>query len=91
MSLTFKQFDNKELNVSIETHIDSKQNVWLKGKEVALSLGYKDTDQALRKHVENEYMCTLNYPSNRRGIHKSTYISEPGLYSLIFGSKLESA
>jgi prophage antirepressor-like protein len=27
---------------------------WFKGKVVANALGYSDTDQALRKHVEND-------------------------------------
>ena len=44
MSIILKKFENKELNVSIDTHIDGKQNIWFKGKDVADSLGYKDTD-----------------------------------------------
>ena len=91
MSTTFKQFENKELKVSINVHIDGKQNIWFKGKDVALSLGYTDTDQALRKHIDDEYKRVLNNLSNRPGFQKSIFISEPGLYSLIFGSKLESA
>ena len=89
MSLTFKKFENKVINVSINTYIDGKQNTWLKGKDVALALGYKDTDDAIRKHVKDKYKTKINNPVNHRSNPKIIFISEPILYSLIFGSKLE--
>lgn len=49
MSLTVKKFDNKHLNISLDAYFDNKQNVWFKGKEIATILGYKDTDQSIRK------------------------------------------
>ena len=49
-----KKFANDELDIELTSDIDNKQNVWFKGKDVALILGYSDTDQALRKHVESE-------------------------------------
>ena len=44
MSQIFKKFENKDLTVSIDTHIDGKQITWFKGKDVADALVYKDTD-----------------------------------------------
>ena len=91
MSITFKKFENKELNVSLNTYIDGKQNTWFKGKDVASALGYKNTDQAIRNRVKDKYKAVFNAPSNQRGVQKTIFITEPGFYSVIFGSKLESA
>lgn len=65
------------------------------GKDVAAALGYADTAKAIRAHVDAEdkqiikvdEMATLDVKSN----FGMTIINESGLYSLIFGSKLESA
>ncbi len=65
------------------------------GKDVAEILGYTNTKDAIKNHVEPEdktviqrsQMATLeNFPN--RGL---TLINESGLYSLIFSSKLENA
>lgn len=63
---------------------------WFVGKDVAEALGYKDTDQAIRKHVENEDKLTrqINGVGQKRN---ATIINESGLYSLILSSKLEKA
>ena len=84
MLLKIKKYDNKELNVSIDAHIDGKQNIWFKGKDVAMALGYKDTDDTIRKHVEDKYKAVFKTLVNRRGIQQTIFITEPGLYSLIF-------
>lgn len=65
------------------------------GKDAAAALGYADTAKAIRAHVDAEdkqiikvdEMATLDVKSN----FGMTIINESGLYSLIFGSKLESA
>ena len=49
-----KSFHNADLDIDLTSFIDNKQNVWFKGKDVALILGYSDTDQALRKNVSDE-------------------------------------
>lgn len=65
-------------------------NPWFVGKDVAVALCYKDTDQALRKHVDAEDKQTrqIDGLGQRR---RFIMINESGLYALIFGSKLESA
>ena len=35
-----------------ELCIDNKQNVYFVGKDIASILGYVDTEQALRKHID---------------------------------------
>lgn len=63
---------------------------WFVGKDVAASLGYKDTSDALKKHVAEEDKLTRCFTDS--GQNRQMYvINESGLYSLIFGSKLESA
>lgn len=63
---------------------------WFAGKDVAASLGYKDTSDALKKHVADDDKLTRCFTDS--GQNRQMYvINESGLYSLIFGSKLESA
>ena len=56
---TIKRFENKGLGLSIDTRIDSKQNIWFKGKDVALALGYENTRDALIRHVDDDYKTQL--------------------------------
>lgn len=63
---------------------------WFVGKDVAQVLGYKDTSDALKKHVDAEDKLTRHFTDS--GQSREMYcINESGLYSLIFGSKLEKA
>lgn len=68
---------------------------WFNGTDITAALGYRNSRDAIAKHVANEdsrlflksQIATLeDYPN--RGL---TFINESGLYALIFGSKLESA
>ena len=49
-----KSFVNSQLGIKLNSYVDYKCRVWFKAKEVATILGYQDTDQAIRKHVDNE-------------------------------------
>ena len=79
MPLTLMKFDNKDLNISLDAYVDNKQNIWFKGKEVATLFGYKDTDNAIRKHVKDFYKKKIIIPVNRRGNPQTIFISEPCL------------
>ena len=83
-----KIFENAEFGQVRTVILDGEP--WFVGKDVAEALGYKDTDQALRKHVDNEDKLTSQFDGSgqKREMH---IINESGLYSMIFGSKLESA
>lgn len=63
---------------------------WFVGKDIATALGYADTAQAIRKHIDadDKGVVDLTTPG---GIQKTTIINESGVYSLIFSSKLERA
>ena len=60
------------------------------GKDVAMVLGYKDTDQAIRTHVDEEDKLTRDFDGSGQK-RAMTVINESGVYSLIFSSKLPSA
>lgn len=65
---------------------------WFIGKDVADVLGYKNQRDAISKHVDSEDKNTVAiHDGITRGNPNQTIINESGLYSLIFGSKLESA
>ena len=60
------------------------------GKDVAEVLGYGNPLKAIRDHVflEDKGVNEMGTPG---GTQKAIFINESGLYSLILGSKLESA
>ena len=60
------------------------------GKDVAEALGYKDSSDALKKHVDREDKLTRCFADS--GQKRNMYIiNESGLYSLILSSRLQSA
>lgn len=60
------------------------------GKDVALILGYKDTSDALKRHVDEEDKLTRCFTDS--GQNREMYIiNESGLYSLILSSQLPAA
>ena len=83
------QIFNSEEFGDIRT-VTIKNEPWFVGNDVAVSLGYKDTSDALKKHVADEDKLTRCFADS--GQNRQMYIiNESGLYALIFGSKLESA
>lgn len=85
-------FNNPEFGDIRTVEIDGEP--WFVGKDVATALGYSNTKDAIAAHVASEdkkliqrsEITTLEIPN--RGM---TIINESGLYSLILGSKLDSA
>ena len=63
---------------------------WFVGKDVAEVLGYKDTADSIKKHVDDEDKLTRRFTDS--GQSREMYIiNESGLYSLILSSKLPNA
>ena len=85
-----KTFKNVDLGIELKSFIDYKQNIWFLGKDVAKILGYSDTNQAIRKHVDEEdkYKGAVETTG---ALQQSFYVNESGFYSLLLSSKLESA
>ena len=89
-NLLEKAFKNEELGIELNSYIDKQQIIWFRGKDVAEIVGYKDTNQAIRKHVDNEDQksCPVETTGQVRWF---IFINESGFYSLILSSKLETA
>lgn len=63
---------------------------WLVGKDVAERLLYSNPQKAIRDHVDSEDRG-VNEMDTPGGKQMAVMINESGLYSLIFGSKLDKA
>ena len=93
MSIIEKVFHCEESEITV---IKCRDEIW--GKDIAKALGYEKTRNAILKHVNDDDKSILE--NLRRGPQirapfkneqgGSIFINESGLYSLIFGSKLES-
>ena len=81
-------FSNPEFGQVRTVEIDGQP--WLVGKDVAVALGYKNPQRAIRDHVEDEDkgMTKTVTPS---GEQEMLIINESGLYSLILSSKMPKA
>ena len=63
---------------------------WLVGKDVAETLGYSNTRDAISKHVDDEDKNTVAIHDGK-GNPNQVVINESGLYSLVLSSKLPTA
>ena len=96
MSIIEKVFHYEENEISV---IKCRDDIWFRGKDISKALGYEKTRNAILKHVDDDDKSILE--DLRRGPqirapfkHEqggSIFINESGLYSLMFGSRLESA
>ena len=70
--------------------IEKNSEPWFVGKDVADILGYTDTAQAVRKHIDDEDkgVVEMTTPGGKQNM---IIINESGLYSLILSSKLPTA
>lgn len=83
-----KIFKNPEFG-SIRT-VEHCGETWFVSKDVAKALGYRDTADALKRHVDSADKLTRRFTDS--GQRREMYIiNESGLYSLILSSKLPTA
>lgn len=82
-----KIFNNPDFGEIRTVVIDGEP--WFVAKDIAKSLGYKNTNQSVKDNTDEEDkgVSPIVTPS---GIQNMVIVNESGLYSLIFGSKLES-
>lgn len=97
MTEIFKQFTYDESSVIVLGTVD---NPYFKARDVATMLGYANTRKAIKDHVDEEDIMYFEDLKNRgndslppiEGVQDHTkFINESGVYSLIFGSKLETS
>ena len=91
-----KKFNNEELGIEFESYIDEECCAWFKAKEVAQILGYRDTNQAIRKHVSENHKRTFNLSQPVESTAQVQgrwfiFIDEAGFYELVFKSRLPAA
>lgn len=82
-------FNNPEFGEIRTVIIDGEP--WFVGRDIALNLGYAKPQNALKDNVEEGDARKQGIPDSNNHIQQMVVINEAGLYSLIFGSKLESA
>ncbi len=85
-SLIMKSFENFQIRIIT----DEQGDPWFVAKDVCEALGYTNNRKALSDHVDEEDV-TKRDTLTKGGIQAVSCINESGLYSLILGSKLESA
>ncbi|HIV63014.1 MAG TPA: phage antirepressor KilAC domain-containing protein [Candidatus Butyricicoccus avistercoris] len=83
-----KIFENPEFG-EIRT-VEVNGEPWFVGKDVAKVLGYIDTSDALKKHIDEEDKLSRCFADSGQS-RKMYIINESGLYSLILSSKLPTA
>lgn len=88
METNLQIFENPEFGSVRSVMIDGEP--WFVGKDVAMALGYSDTDKAVRHFVDDEDKLTRQIGGSGQN-RNMTIINESGVYALIMGSKLPNA
>lgn len=88
MNNELQVFNNEQFGQVRVVTIENEN--WLVGKDVAEILGYKDTDYAIRTHVDEEDKLTRGFTGSGQS-RKMIIINESGFYSLALRSKLPNA
>ena len=105
MELQKINYKNEKLDVEMNCYINADNEIWFRGKEIALILGYKNAKKAIQMHVHNDDKILIDFkiqqnPSGPKmgpeaKSHETTrkcfFINESGFYSLILSSKLPIA
>ena len=81
---------NHEMFGQVRTMTNDRGETFFVGKDVAEALGYKNTADAIIKHVDKEDRSTIAIRDTAYET-RAVVINESGLYSLILSSKLEQA
>ena len=83
-------FKNQEFG-AIRTMSNEQGDVMFCAKDVCGALGYNNSREALRKHVNGDDVTKRDTVDSLGRKNFASFINESGLYALIFSSKLESA
>lgn len=90
------QFTNRAWLFNFEEHqihviVDEKGDPWFSASEVCSALGYANPRDALTEHVYEDDVATRDTSDSKGCTQLANYVSEPGLYGLIFGSQIAAA
>lgn len=89
MSTNVQIFSNPEFG-NVRT-LEINNTPYFVGIDIAACLGYAKPRNAISQHVDNEDALKWGVPDNQGFTQETFIINESGVYSLIFGSKLEKA
>lgn len=81
-----KSFEGSSIRIVADEHGEP----WFVASDIATALGYSNARDAIAKHVDEEDVAKRD-TLTKGGIQAVSCINESGLYSLIIGSKLDSA
>ena len=84
MTFVERKYENSTLNISIISYINSKQNIYFKGKDIASAFWYRDTDDSNRKYIDDQDKIKSITRANHRGNPNRDFINESGFYQLIW-------
>ena len=98
-AITFKTIKMKEIQIfnhelfgEIRTMTDERGETFFVGKDIAEALGYRNTRDALFKHVDDEDKTTVAIRDTGSNYKSQTVvINESGFYALVLSSKLPQA
>lgn len=82
-------FSNPQFG-EIRTLADEANEPMFCASDVCKALGYANPRDAISRHVDEGDVAKRDTPTTS-GVQTMTFVNESGLYSLIFGSKLDSA
>lgn len=82
-------FTNEELDMKVRV-VEINGEPWLVGKDVAQALGYKNTRDALSKHVDDEDKRSIKIADSIGRFQNTTVINERGVYCLLQRSRLSN-
>ena len=75
----------------VRTVVAENGEILFVAKDVALALGYSDSVNAIKQHCDNGVVKRHHIVDSKNRIQQVRVIDESDMYSLIFGSKLESS
>lgn len=84
-----KIFNNPDFGDVRTVMIDGEP--WFVGRDVAKALGYAKPENAIRNNVDKDDTLSEGVTDSLGRRQDTLIVNESGLYSLIFGSKLDSA
>ena len=82
-------FNNSEFGDVRTVTVDCE--IWFVGRDVAAALGYQKPETSVRDRVSERDTEKFGISDSNNHTQQMICINEAGLYTLIFGSKLESA
>jgi prophage antirepressor-like protein len=87
MSALVKVFEGKQIRVQS----DDDGALWFVAKDVCEAIGLDNVTQAIANHVESLDLTKREVVQADGFVQKQNCVNEAGLYSLVFGSRLDNA